>query len=95
MKDVNVQKDRVDPSKGQNCFWQKLSKVCASTTGLFNSLFLNISEIVLHYLFRHLFRQLTRSRKEDAIIIQIVLQNLLPLLKKSIVCVHLDFQNWQ
>lgn len=63
MKDV-MYRDHVGPSKGQNCFWQKLSKVCASTIGHSYSIsqFLTISEIVPHYhdLFRH---QLTRSRE--------------------------------
>jgi len=67
VKDVNVQKDRVGPSKGQNCFWQKLSKVCASTTGYSIRRFFTTSEIMPHYrnLFRH---QLTRSRKVSTII---------------------------
>ena len=76
VKDVNVQKDRVDPSKGQNCFWQKLSKVWRFHDWAI-SLFLNTLEIVLCYLFKH---QLTRSRKVLSII-QTELQNLLPFLK--------------
>lgn len=66
MKDV-MHRDRIGPSKGQNCFWQKLSKVCASTIGHSYSIsqFLTISEIVPHYRFRH---QLTRSREVSIII---------------------------